>query len=266
MRTPILHAVFSESASGCLKQVLGTDRRERIITLTDDLSIGPIDRNDGGARTRWLREQFGRDAYEQIADIDGFWSDVSSPENHIVAYVSRRNARECAGLFELVRQRGGALLEIVDVTNVGFTNPDGTPDLEKSLGIAELTPAEVIERKLLESKASLSASAMLSCTQNWMLLRQENAFLRVIENGILVSALITHFDAKIACCVTPEWQSFTRMLGPFYSSTRVEGINAPDLRFISSRIAALVASRQLELDGDLSTLNTSRSSFVRLCR
>src|SRR5262245_33014941 len=133
MAAPV-HAVFDLSASGSLRQALRScTRRERVIALVDDLSVGPIDRTNGEARTRWLQEQFGGEVYEDAAGIDGSWSDVASPEHHIVAYVSLRNAREYAGLCELLRRRGDSPLEIVDVTN-----------FMGSFGIAELGPALIV--------------------------------------------------------------------------------------------------------------------------
>jgi hypothetical protein len=160
----------------------------------------------------------------------------------------------------LLRQRGDAPLEIVDVTDVKVADPDGGPDLEP-FGIAELGAERVIELKLLESAAPLSASAMLACTQNWARLRGENASLRIIENGILVSAPVTHFDARIVSFATPDWRSLSRILGPFCSTARAEGFG--ELRFILSRLAALVESGQLEGEGDVGTLDGMQSSRVR---
>ena len=261
---PVLHAVFERSASGCLKRVLGSPRRDGVIYLDDDLSIGPIDRTDGETRTRWLREQFGGDAYESAANIDHFWSDIASPDNHIVAYVSRRNAGEYAGLLELLRRRADAPLELVDVTDVGLADAGRTQDLEKALGIAELAPEEVISRGLLDSAAPLSASATLGHAQTWARLREENASLRIVENGTLVSAPISHFDARIVSFATPEWQSCARMLDAFYRTARAEGLRAPDLRFVLSRLAALVQSGQLEAQGNVATLDGSRHGSLRL--
>ena len=124
-------------------------------------------------------------------------------------------------------------------------------------------PAQVIERKLLESAAPISASATLSYAQNWARLRQENASLAIIENGTLVSAPIPHVRRQNRLLCDTEWQSVTRMLGAFYSTARAEGFNAPDLRFILSRLAALVESGQLEGKGDLATLDGQRDSWVR---
>ena len=259
----MLHAVFDRAASGCLKQVLGSPRRDGIIWLDDDLSIGPIDRTDGEARTRWLQEQFGRDAFEQAANIDRFWSEIASAENRIVAYVSRRNAREHAALLELVRRRGAAPLEVVDVTDLEITGPDGSPDLEKTLGIAELAPEQMIERKLLDSAAPLSASPAPGYAQCWARLREENAPLRIVDNGMLVSAAITHVDARLVSFATTEWVSTTRMLDAFYSTARAAGFHAPDVRFVLSRLAALVEAGRLEGQGDLATLDGSRSGSVR---
>ena len=260
---PVLHAVFGASASGGLGQALGRDRDDGIISLWDDLSIGPIDRTDGEARTRWLQERFGDDAFEQSASIDAFWAEVASPDNHIVVWISRRAACEHAGLLELLRQRGDAPLEIVDITDVGFSGLEDRPDPAPALGIAELGPARIVERKLRESAAPVSASARRSDAENWARLRQENAVLRVVENLTLVSAPVTHFDMRIVSFATPDWQSVGRILSPFYSTARAEGFNAPDLRFVLSRLTALVASGQLEADGDLSALEGFSERRVR---
>jgi hypothetical protein len=260
---PVLHAVFDASASGCLKQALGRGRRDGVIWLSDDLSIGPIDRTDGEARTRWMQEQFGVDAFEESANIDAFWSDVASRDNHIIAWVSRHDVTEHAGLLELLRQRGEAPLDVVDITDVEFAGLEDRPDPAPALGIASLAPAQDIERKLRESAAPMSASARLSYAENWARLRRENAVLRIVENLTLVSAPVTHFDARIVSFATPDWQSVARILGPFYSTARAEGFNAPDLRFVLSRVTALVESGQLEGDGDLSTLDGHSRSRVR---
>lgn len=256
MRTaPVLHVVFDPAASGCLKQVLAKPRVDGIAWLFDDLSLGPIDRTEGAARTRWLQEQFGEDAFEEAAAIDGFWAEVASTDRCVVAYVSRRNAREYAGLLEVLRRRGEGPLEIVDVT-----------DVEESLGLAELSPERVIERKLLESAAPLSATAALGHAQTWARLRQENAPLRIVEHGTLVSAPITHFDARLLSFAPPEWQPAARMLDAFYSTARAEGVAPPDVRFILSRLAALVASGQLAGQGDLATFDGSRAGLVKQSR
>jgi len=43
----------------------------------------------------------------------------------------------------------------------------------------------------------------------------------------------------------------------------LEGFNAPDLRFVLSRLTALVEAGQLEGDGDVSTLDGHSQSRVR---
>jgi hypothetical protein len=260
---PVLHAVFDVAATGHLMQVLGRARRDGIICLSDDLSIGPIDKTDGEARTRWLQEQFGSDAYENAADIDAFWSEVASPANRIVAWVSRYNAGEHAGLLELLRRRGDEPFEVVDVTDVQFAGLEDRPGLASSLGIGELGAAQVIERKLLETAAPLSATATLGYAQLWARLRQENALLRIVENATLVSAPINCLDARLLSFAAPEWRSTGLILDPFYRTARAAGFDVPDLRFILSRLAALVESGQLEGEGDVARLDGMQSRQFR---
>ncbi len=258
---PIVHAVFHESAGGCLKQVR-SPRLDRIIVLRDDLSIGPIDRTDGESRTRGLREQFGDDVTAPIALIDTFWSEVASPDNRIVVWVNRRDARDHAGFLELLRRRGDAPLDVVDITDIEFASDDGA-DPPAALRLGELAPARVIERNLLGLAAPLSATAAASYAQHWARLRHENAPLRIVENGTLVSAPISHFDTSLVSAVTTEWQPTGEVLGLFHWTAREDGIFPPDVSFVLSRLAALVGAGQLEGAGDLARLEDCSRTRVR---
>ena len=225
--------------------------------------MGPIDRTEGAARTRWLQEQFGSEGYERAADIDAFWSEIALPDNRVITWVSRRNPRDFCGLLEMLRRRGSAPLEIVDVTDIEVPSAEGAPDLEKTLGIAELGWELTVERKLLETAAPISVVATLEYAQTWTRLREENAALRIVENGILRSAPVTHYDGRLVSFARPEWQSIGRVLDPFYQTARAEGLSVPDLRFLLRRLAALVESAQLEAQGDLSSLESYSKSSLR---
>jgi hypothetical protein len=262
----IVHAVFGYAAAGSLKPVLGSASGESLIVLDDDLSIGPIDRTDGESRTRWLQEQFRHEAYEKAPDIDGFWSAVASGDNRMVAWVSRRNAIEHAGLLELLRRRGEASLEIVDVTNVESAGSDQRPSPALSLGIAELGATQIIARGLRETAAPLSPSAAASYAKNWAQLRRENASLRIIQNDVLVSAPISHFDDRVVASATGEWQSSLSVLDSVYRTARAERCCLPDTRFMFARLVAIVRSGQLGGRGDFSTLDSPPTSWIRLIR
>ena len=239
---PLVHAVFGLSAGGHVVQLLHLAGRpdDRVIALGDELDLGAIDRIDGESRHRSMCELLGDNVWEAPVRIDAFWSEVASSERCVVGWVNRRNATQHAGLLELVRRRGDAPLEIIDVTDVVFPGGGKQP-----LDIGSAAPALSIELELLDTAAPLSVSARSSYAQTWAQLRAENAPLRIVDNATLVSAPVTHYDTRLVSAVAPKWQSAGWVLGRWY-----RGFRPPNICFVLSRFAALVAAGQLEGEGD----------------
>lgn len=247
---PVIHATFSDSAAGHLKEALGFPRTSTIMPLRDFLDIGPIDRNHGELRMKWMHEHLGVPLISG-AHLDQFWAEVASPANRIVAWVSRRSAREYAGLLALVSQREDRPLDIVDVTDIVFTGDDGQPDPEMSFGIGGVPASQTADLKLAERAVPLSSTLASSYRQTWARLQQENAPLRVVEGGDLVSVPITYFDSQIASCATAEWQTSMAVQQAFHDSAVTAGFEPPGYWFVRARIIAMVASGALEGKGDL---------------
>jgi hypothetical protein len=264
----VLHAVFNDSAAGCLKQALRLKREwiipplvqwsERvsidqlavgIIPLRDDLSIGPIGRPDGESRSKWVREEL-RLGPVPPPNADVFWAQVASPANRIVAWVSRRSAREYSGLLALVSQREDRPLDIVDVTEIEFLGDDGKPDPERSRGIGGVAPTQIIDLKLADRAVPLPTSTASRYRQTWTQLQQENALLRVVDGDDLVSVPITHFDSRIVSSATPEWENTKKVIGAFFRSAAADGLDRPDSWFVRSRIMAMVEAGVLDGKGD----------------
>jgi hypothetical protein len=246
---PLLHAVFCTSAAGNL---LGTGLpRRSIITLDDDLSTGPIDRTDGESRLRWAMEQL-RAELVSVEQTDMFWAEVASRNNRIVAWVSRRSAREYAGLLAVVSGREDRPLDIVDVTDVEFIGEDGKPDPEMSFGIGGAPCKQIRDLKLAERAEPLSPTVATNYRQTWARLKQENALLRVVDGGGLASASITHFDSQLRSHATTEWENTEKVIGAFYRSCAAAESDRPGYWFLRSRLVAMVEAGALEGKGDFS--------------
>jgi hypothetical protein len=83
----------------------------------------------------------------------------------------------------------------------------------------------------------------------WQQLRSENAPLRVIDSGRLVSAPISFFDEMLMSLVTEHWRKAIRVIGEALVSEMYEGdLQAGDL-LLSARLDALAKDGRLEFRG-----------------
>ncbi len=80
MPAPILHIAFTESGSHRLREALRqVGRPDRVVALTDDLTIGPINPPNPTLRARWIRSEIGRVIYLGAGHrASGFWASVAA--------------------------------------------------------------------------------------------------------------------------------------------------------------------------------------------
>ena len=84
----------------------------------------------------------------------------------------------------------------------------------------------------------------------WRELVEENAMLRVLQDGALVSAPISYFDRFILAAAPSDWTRSIKVVGNALSAAFDEQVPVnSDLLF--SRLAALVGSGQLEAQGNV---------------
>jgi hypothetical protein len=264
MPTEAVHATFGAASAGCLMQALRmVGRRERIIALEDDLSLGPIARTDGRTRTKWALAELGSDAFGSAASIDRFWAEALLPEDRLVVWVSRRSAREYAGFLELLRRLRGGVLRVVDITDEQFIGSDGQPDPERSLSIGRVPHEQIVDHRLIERAARVPANTAHRYRQRWARLQEANAPLRIIDKDELISAPIDYFDSLIAACTTTEWRRSQDVLLAFYRGTRAAGVEVPSDVFGWSRVVAMVKAGTLEGEGKFTNFENMRRSRVR---
>jgi Protein of unknown function/Domain of unknown function (DUF1835) len=257
---PALHIVFNPSAAGCLRDALRmSGRDERVVCLFDSLCFGPINPAEPELRTTWVEEELGYTGWEEVVgEATSFWPEALSISNRRIAWLSRRSAQEYAGFLEWLWRLGKEPIEIIDLTDVmvaGSKNGPNTPHLAISLGM--LPPYQILENDLLDRTEKLTSILHAQYRELWARLRAENAPLRVLSEGELVSAPLSFFDPLLLSCATPEWQKAARVIGEaLWESSTASVLQTGDL-VLCARARALADAGRLESRGDLFDIQKS---------
>jgi hypothetical protein len=255
-----LHIVFNASAAGGLREALRqAGRDERVVSLFDCLSFGPINPPDPELRRKWVEEELDYTGWETIVgEATSFWPEALSISNRRIAWLSRRSAQEYAGFLEWLWRLGEEPIEVIDLTDVmvvGNNNGLTKPHLAISLGT--LPPHEILENDLLDRAEILTAVIRAQYRELWGRLRTENAPLRILSEGELVSAPLSFFDPLLLSCATPEWQKAARVIGEALSDFwKTSVLQTGDL-VLCARARALAGAGRLEFRGDLTNIQNS---------
>src|ERR1700737_529572 len=147
---------------------------------------------------------------------------------------------------------GGAPCEVVDLTETKVSHrpehgPPRPPRLAMTVGWVHHDA--ICREKLWDLAEPLQETARGRYRDLWQQLRSENAPLRVIEGGKLVSAPISYFDSMLMSCVTDNWQKVARVVGEALVARMDDCIIQPGDIFLIGRINALVESGRLEIQG-----------------
>jgi len=169
-----------------------------------------------------VQEQLGCTGWEEIVgEATSFWQEALSISNRKIAWLSRRSAQEYAGFLEWLWRLGEEPIEVIDLTDVVVAgNKDGPtkPHLAISLGL--LPPHTILENDLLDRTETLTSVLRAQYRELWGRLRAENAPLRVLSEGELVSAPLSFFDPLLLSCATPKWQKAARLLEKLSATSR----------------------------------------------
>jgi hypothetical protein len=253
MKPPLLHVVFTPSGASLLQQALeepGCD--DQVVCLFDCLSFGPINPPDMSLRSKWAESELGETDWDSIGlDTDTFWHEALSPGCRKVAWLTRRSAMEYAGFLEWLWRLGEAPCDVIDLSDVRISHrKDGSlrsPTLAITLGM--LHP-DTIRRHMLWALAEpLQASARRRYRTLWQRLRSENAPLRVMEGGELVSAAISFFDARLMSYVTNNWQKVAMVIGQTLAAEMDDEVLQVGDMLLAARINVMAQSAHLEIRG-----------------
>lgn len=244
MTEPTLHIVFGLSPAGVIRHALSNlGRREEVLDLADNFSLGPIASDDPEARGLWLNNVLGEYDWREIVENESTLplKTLSRPLR-IIAWYAPNRAESFAGFHWWLSQIDRTPCSIVSVPDLHF---NGTEAM----------------MALVDQETALSESDRDRHQAEWQRLKEEDAPLRIIIDSRLASAPLDYFDDFIIDFVLPEWQSTMRVVGEAFSTLSLKTGHSIDALFTFSRLRALSASGAIEWEGGT---NDMRSSKVRL--
>jgi hypothetical protein len=255
MTQTIFHFVFTDSGAGCLVEASReAGRDDHVIASSDAMNLGPINPADPSLRTKWVETEFGwTDWSSSTTESKRLWDETLFPNHRKIAWLSRRSAAEYAGFLDWLWRLGEAPCEIVDMTDVEVSyrpehGPPRGPVLAMSLAL--LSHHTIRKNKFWDLAEPLQATARRRYHDLWRQLRSENAQLRVIDSGKLVSAPITFFDAELLSYAKPDWQKVSNIFAQMLLSEANDTVIQIDQMLVTGRIHAMAASGILELRGE----------------
>ena len=257
---PTLHVSFNMSSAHCIRQALqSAGYAANVLGFMDDLSFGPIDASTSPARTMWVGDVVGFEWSEVVQDAAAFWREVRSNDASLVAWVNRRDSAEYCGLLEFIDVVGQKPFSMIDATDIEFTSRQEQNYLARTLGI--VPPEQMVRAGLPDRARTAEVDEIESYRRVWTRLKAENAPLRIVAQGRLISAPIDHFDDWLVRYSTDEWQKGTRIVGQamWEIFSTQESPHVSDI-WLWGRVCALADEGVLETVGDTSEM---RGTMVR---
>jgi len=152
-----------------------------------------------------------------------------------------------------VWHHGDTPCDVVDLTDVEIKYPPrADPPGPWILPSLALLPHDIIHRnKLWDLARPLPKSERLGYRKQWKQCLAENAPLRVIEDGKLVSAPISFFDPLLMSHVREMWRSVVSVFSSVTISHWDDGVLQTDDAFLAARMRALAESGRLEIRGEI---------------
>lgn len=251
---PILHVVFGHSAAGTLRQALAKIRSpDQVVPLPDSLSFGPIDAPCWpDARGTGISEMLGISNWaEVVAESVPFLAASCSPSVHPIAWMTRRSAIDYAGFLWWLFELDDRPCSLIDLTSM--TVPHGTtgePCLISGTGI--LNADQMIG--FLDRSVPLDEDDRQRYQSRWKTLVSENAPLRLIEKGELISAPIDYFDSLLLRLARPEWQKMALIIGQALVEFSDSDMHQTGDLLLHSRLCDLAEQGLLEWQGNLSVM------------
>lgn len=190
--TETVHVAYGISRADAIREALRLQGcEERVIALPATLSHGPIDPPDPIAREAWVRTNLRCGSYDDWREPEEPWAEVTAPDVHPVHWVCLTDAGEHACFLEFASRMTGRPFDIIDATGVDFA---GVSRVSRVWSLGQLRPEEIVASGLRERRRAFTDDDSRAAMADWARLRRENAPLRVVRDGRLVSAPLTHFD------------------------------------------------------------------------
>jgi hypothetical protein len=208
----VVHAAWGAARTDSVRQALRLQgRAERVIALTHVISVGPIEPFDPEMRRIWFAANTRPDDEpdEGQTDPEAPWTEAADPGVLPVYWVCLTDAAEHACFLRFISHMAGRPFDIVEVIGSDFPRP-GAASSVWSLG--QLRPEEIVAADLGGRRRPFTQAESDLAVARWAKLRQENAPLRIVRDGTLVSAPLTHFDDVLTRFATGEWELLIKLV------------------------------------------------------
>jgi hypothetical protein len=251
-----LHIAPGDSAGGSLiRAIRDAGQDDEVLPFRDDLSCGPIDRDEPSARAAWWDQFY--DASDVAATLGEFWERVATTDQRLVVWFGRHSAQELAFFLAWVDRLGERPYQIIDVTGrqLPFRQRDGSLHVRPA-GYVSIVRHEALQ-SLLGSEQPIKPKEREEISQHWRKLRAENAPFRIVTETGLASAPLDHFDLWILRQATTEWRSVARVVGGTIGDNCEPYFQIYEL-MLQGRVVALVAEGKLVAEGDPWELRSCR--------
>jgi hypothetical protein len=242
-----LHIVFGDSAAGTLKQVLhGVRSADSVISLGDDLSWGPIGRDNLETRIGYFDQYCPiPDGWAWLAQAhEDFANAAGGPWDERLIWLGSGSARELAGYLFYLDRFAHFPAEVVRPDDYLLPHPRFGP--AGSIGVLNASDlADVLKhapRKPVSDDEQLRG--------RWDELLAEGAELRVLIDATLESAPVDRFDHLILDVLGPDWKVGVRAIGDALGAAFDMGVQI-NSDFLFSRLSRLVRCGTLEAEGDV---------------
>lgn len=266
-----MHIVCGGSAGGSLRQTLRQHLRlpGKVAVCQDYLNAGPVASVGDDDRVAWLQTHFfgdysdddqevpgpyGNDLYKDLlAWVEEFWALCLDPEREKVIWFTRRCAGDYCMYLEVLRRIGDYRnVSVVDLTDMSTEGSGGKTIRLLKAGSAN---PEVLAR-YWDERRSLTANDLLSAETVWTTLRQQNAPLRVMKNGALVSAPLDYFDAQILSYVRQDFMKVARVVGEVLGYVDWEDDQAQGFSdlFYFNRLVRMAERGEIEWRGSMANM------------
>lgn len=259
--TLMIHIFFCASAAGTFRQLLkarGID--EEVADLSEELDFGPVSRSGLALREPWLNHHVPLDFgdHDWLAESETRFRERVTGNTDRLIWIAPTSASEQAGLYWYFSHFGGANTSMA-VADFPF---DGTWNGRSPLKLGELGIEPM--GQLYDACPRTSWDPVRFPESRWDALVEENALLRVVNNGRLESAPDDYFDDFLLRCCPDRWVKFHRVIadtmGAIWDTQQSAGSD-----LLLWRLHTMIADGQIACDGD-PPLFGSVSDAVRIRR
>ena len=265
----VVHVAWGAARADAVRQALRLQgRAERVIALSYVLDLGPIEPFDPDARRIWFAANTRPDDEPdaEATDPEAPWAQATDPGVHPVYWVCLTDAAEHACFLGFVSRMAGRSFDIVEVKGSDFPRSSAAAPV---WSLAQLRPEEMVVADLGGRRRPFTDAENGLAVALWAKLRMENAPLRIVRDGTLVSAPVTHFDGLLTGYATGEWELLIKLVARVLAHLDA-GADQPgqgcSYELLFARILALGASGVLEVAGPGPGMRDYRVRRLEACR